>query len=190
MAGPKLTEAQWGDIRTQWIATDRAVREIAREFGVSDTAVNKRASKEGWGPRNAPARKRALVAGAAAGLQKSLQTKPNQSPAELAILEAAQLDIEDMDLALSVGQKLLRRCAKILDAMDIEVDPGDPMSIMTAIKLLPPKDLASLASTWKMTVEGIRKIRGLDEPTAPADFGNRTIRLIAPDGAEVDLGRD
>lgn len=163
------TDQQWGHAMSLWVTTDLSAIRIGEEIGVSEGAVRKRAKRDGWGPRNAPERKRALVAAAAAGTNLGTSLVP-RTDAEKAILEAAQLDIEDMDLALSVGQKLLRRCAKILDALDIEVDPHDPMSIMTAIKLLPPKDLASLASTWKMTVEGIRKIRGLDAPGGDGDL--------------------
>lgn len=153
MANPKLTEAQWGDIRTQWIATDRAVRDIAREFGVSDTAVNKRASKEGWGPRNAPARKRAIVASGASGLNPGLQTKPNQSPAETAILDAADQDIQAMRLASDVALAALRRCRDMLDRDGWE-----------------PRDIKALAETGRIALESYRRARNLDEPGSSGDL--------------------
>ena len=144
----KLSDAQWGDIRTAWIATDRAVRDIAREFGVSDTAVNKRAEKEGWGPRNSPARKRAIVANHAAGLKSCLQTKPNQNPAELAILDAAEQDIQVMRTAANVARIALERCEALIPHED------DPRNIKT------------LTEAARGALETYRKARNLDEPSS------------------------
>ena len=151
------TDQQWGHAMSLWVTTDMSAIRIGEEIGVSEGAVRKRAKRDAWGPWNAPERKRALVAAAASGTNLGTSLVP-RTAAEKAILEAAQVDIEDMDLALRVGQKLLRRCAQLLDM------GGDDAPF------LDPKSLSNVASTWKMTVEGIRKIRGLDAPGGDGDL--------------------
>ena len=133
------------------------IRDIAREIGVTEGAVRARAKREGWGPRNAPERKRALVASAAAGITQKITQDVRTSDSEKAISAAADEDIADMALALSVGRKLLLRCAELLD-MTAEGEDGKPVAV------LGPKDLNQVAGTWRSAVDGIRKIRGLDEP--------------------------
>ena len=161
-----LSEQQWGDIRTQWIATNRAIREIGREFNVSPAAIRKQAEKNGWGPRNAPDQVRGMVASHLAGSRLSSHREP-QTEIEEAISSAAEEAVEDMQLALSLGRTLLLRCKGLLDMRD----PDDPEKVLT----LSPKDLAGIAGTWKMTVEGIRKIRGLDAPPSPAGSGAQVV---------------
>ena len=157
-----LSEQQWGDIRTQWIATNRSIREIGREFNVSPQAIRKQAEKNGWGPRNAPDQVRGMVASHLAGSRLSSQWEP-QTDTEKAISEAASDAVEDMELSLRGGQKLLRRCAQLLDMGGSEAP------------LLDPKGLANVATTWKMTVEGIRKIRGLDAPQLQVGTGAQVV---------------
>ncbi len=163
MAKEKLSEHQWADIRTAWIASDRPIRDIAREFGVSDTAINKRAAKEIWGPRNAPARKRALVASASAGLNFGLQTKPNRASAEQAIVEAAVQDSQDMNLAARVGRRILQRCEWLLDL--VKLDKEDKPTQEPAIA--DPKEIKATAEAARAALEMIRRARNLDEPAPP-----------------------
>ena len=142
----KLTDSQWGDVRTQWIATDRSVRDLAREFGVSAPAILKRASKEAWGPRNAPERKRSLVSSAAAGLRPGLHCKPRNEP-EKAILDEAERDIAVMDSAARVAEKALARCEELIEN---ETDP---------------KGIKVIVESAKLSLETYRKARSLDEPS-------------------------
>ena len=155
MAG-KLSDAQWGDIRTQWISTDRSIRELAREFGVSAPGILKRAEKEAWGPRNAPARKRALVDSAASGLQPSEHRKPQNEP-EKAIFDAAEQDIQVMRTAANVARIALERCEALIPHED------DPRNIKT------------LTEAAKGALETYRKARNLDEPArrdAPTPYAS------------------
>ena len=163
MAKPKLSEHIWADVRALWLTTDRPVRDIAREFGVTDTAINKRAAKEAWGPRNAPARKRALVASASAGLNFGLQTKPNQTSGEQAIFDAAEQDVQDMSLAASVGRRILQRCQWLLDLVTLDKDDVPT----TEPALVDPKDLKSTAEAARAAMDMIRRARNLDEPAPP-----------------------
>lgn len=153
-----VSEQAWGHARSLWITTNLPTTRIAEEIGVTEGAVRIRAKREAWGPRNAPEQKRALVASAAAGITKSITTIVPRTEAEKAISAAADEDIADMALALSVGRKLLLRCAELLD-MTAEGEDGP-------IAALGPKDLNQVAGTWRSAVDGIRKIRGLDEPNS------------------------
>lgn len=53
-----------------------------------------------------------------------------------------------------------------------------------------PRNIKTLTDAAKGALETYRRARNLDEPAPPADFGPRTIRLVTPEGSEVDLGRD
>lgn len=48
---PERKEIDWQSIRAEWEAGSLAIREIARQYGVSDGAVRKRAKLEAWPPR-------------------------------------------------------------------------------------------------------------------------------------------
>jgi hypothetical protein len=163
------TEQQWGHAMSLWVTTDLSAIRIGEEIGVTEGAVRKRAKRDGWGPRNAPERKRALVAAAASGTSIGTSFVP-RTETEKGILEAAQVDIDDMDLAISVGRRLLRRCSAILASCEEMTASGDPDLLVLSLKIMPPKDLASVAGTWKMAVEGIRRIRGLDAPGGDGDL--------------------
>ena len=173
MAREKLTAAQWGEIQILWITTDKSIRSIAEDFGISDAMVRKKASKEAWGPRNAPARKRALVAGAAAGSLLGAHREPSTQADDLVIREAEE-DIRDMNLAARVGRRILQRCEWLLDLVKIkdgkQTDEPD---------LDDPKDLKATAEAARSAVEMIRRARNLDEPAPPPKDESALDRLAA-----------
>jgi replicative superfamily II helicase len=149
-----LTEQQWGDIRTLWTATDKPIREIAREFGCSEGAIRKKAGKEVWGPRNASAVKRSIVEAAMAGARKGTRR---------GIEGEADQDIEDMLLAARVGRKVLQRCEYLLDEEYIDEEGRKPPVPVARA----PKDIKCLAEGARAAMEMIRKARNLDAPAPP-----------------------
>jgi transposase-like protein len=44
----RKTEAEWDRIELEYLAGDVSVREIADRYGISDTAIRKRAKAQGW----------------------------------------------------------------------------------------------------------------------------------------------
>lgn len=147
MAKPKLTDAQWADVQAAWTATNLPVLELSRRFGVSDTAINKRADKFVWGPRNAAARKRAMVEAAAAGLSPGLKSKPPENDAERGMQDAVSQDIEAMAIGSDVALTALRRCKVMLGDEDLE-----------------PRDFKHVVESGRLALEMYRRARNLDEP--------------------------
>lgn len=163
----KLSEQQWGAVRALWITTSRSTRDLAREFGVSEALIRNKAQTANWGPRNAPERKRALVSAATAGIRADgahvahCATAPGFDPEKVIQGEADQ-DIRDMQLATSVGRKILLRCDFILDqTIDVQEDGKEPVSIPA---VQDPKALKATAEAARAAMEMIRRSRGLDAP--------------------------
>jgi len=48
-----LSDADWAAVRLEWAAGQLAIREIARQYNVSDASIRKRAKKENWPERPA-----------------------------------------------------------------------------------------------------------------------------------------
>lgn len=165
----KLSEQQWGSVRALWITTSRSIRDLAREFGVSEALIRRKAQDGNWGPRNAPERKRALVSAATAGVFANgahvaqCATDPGFDPEKVIQGEADQ-DIRDMALATSVGRKILMRCDFIMDQTIEVVEEGkEPVSIPA---VQDPKALKATAEAARAAMEMIRRSRGLDAPGA------------------------
>lgn len=49
---PRLTKAQWKEIKDEWVAGNLGVREIARTFGIDKKTLTDRAAREQWPERN------------------------------------------------------------------------------------------------------------------------------------------
>lgn len=71
-----MAEIDWSAIRRQYETTAEPVIAIAREHGISHTAINKRARKEEWGPR--PAKGEGEVGGG--GGKGEAQEAPKPAP--------------------------------------------------------------------------------------------------------------
>ena len=165
----KLTEQQWGALRALWLTTSRSIRDLAREFGVSEGLIRAKAKDANWGPRNAPERKRAIVSAASAGIYANgthaaqCAGDPGFDPEKVIQGEADQ-DIKDMQLATSVGRKILLRCDYIMtETIDVEEAGKETVSI-PAVR--DPKALKATAEAARAAMEMIRRSRGLDAPGA------------------------
>lgn len=145
----RLKPEQWADIRAAWIGTDKPIRDLAREFGVDEAAIRRRAEKEAWGPRNASGRKREIVAAKLAGASESPQQDPHCGPPIDQVNAEADADIEVMRFTGKLFVKILYR--------------ADSMLELTA----DGKELNSIADASRKALDGYRRVRGLDEPHAP-----------------------
>lgn len=161
----RLRPEQWADIRAAWIGTDKPIRELAREFGVTEAAIRQRAEKELWGPRNAAGRKREIVASSLAGASQTSQGATRcEDPVE-AINSEADADIEVMRFTGRLFVKILHRADGMLDsiqAVDDDVDDGPVRKAK-----MDGKELNSIADASRKALDGYRRVRGLDEPPKP-----------------------
>lgn len=161
----RLKPEQWADIRAAWIGTDKPIRELAREYGVTEAAIRQRAEKECWGPRNASGRKREIVASTLAGASQSSQgTTRCEDPAE-SINAEADADIEVMRFTGKLFVKILYRADSML------ADPVSEDDAEGAIRKarMDGKELNSIADASRKALDGYRRVRGLDEPPKPGD---------------------
>lgn len=158
----RLKPEQWADIRAAWIGTDRSIREIAREYGVTEKAIRDRADKELWGPRNASGRKREIVAAKLAGAGQSTHQNTQCVPPDPADAEA-DADIEVMRFSGRLFVKILHRADAMLAAGD---DPDDLEGAIRSARM-DGKELNSIADAARKALDGYRRVRGLDTPAPP-----------------------
>lgn len=167
-----VTKIQWGDIRAAWTSTNTSIREMAREFGASEANIRKRAKNEAWGPRNAPARKRALVEAAMAGARPGAHCAL-RTPEDAAIESEADQDIADMRLGASLGRKVLLRCEHVLGLVEVDPDGKAP----DKLHLICPKDIKAIAEAARAGLEMIRRARNLDDPKREDDDASPLLAL-------------
>ncbi len=132
--------ADWVAIETEYRAGQRSVNAIAREHGISEGAIRKRAKKLGWvrdAAKTVRESVKAHLAGANAGTSTALRT---------AIEHATQSGIADMESGLGNARRVLGRVAEMLE------------------EVTKPADLKVLNDANAGAIDTIRKIRQLDEP--------------------------
>lgn len=145
--------ADWIVIETEYRAGQRSVNSLAKEHGISEGAIRKRAKKCGWvrdAAKTVRESVKAHIAGANSGTSEALRT---------AIEHAAQSGIADMEQGLGNARRVLGRVAEMLEQV------GEP------------KDLKTLNDANAGAIETIRRIRQLDEP----DFNGQkavTVRYV------------
>lgn len=163
-----LSRDQWDQIQATWISSIESTTAIAARFGVNEKAIRKRAIKEAWGERNAPARKRAIVAARLSGTNPTGSAPGPCSESEPRTLDAAVEEaVEDMRLGTRVARKILQRCEAILDHAKAEEDAAGPEK--AAKTSIPIPQLKQLAEASRTAVETIRRCGGLDDPGGGGD---------------------
>lgn len=138
----------WIAVEVDYRSGSASNREIGTKHGTSESAIRRRAKKQGWTKGAAKAKRervKAQMAGASeTDIVQGLETATNE-------------DIADMELGLSNARKALGVVGSQLDLMS-----DNP-------KLADTGDLKRLTETNKINVEVIRKIRGLDDPDTDGD---------------------
>jgi predicted transcriptional regulator len=147
-----------------YTTTLMSVRDIAATLGTKPSTVQSRARAGRW-VRGAQATKRQIVADAQAGVLPGMKPDEAKRSQEKAIAE----DLEDMKTGLTGYRRLLKVMQQAADQLKMD----DPMA---------EKKAKTMAETIDKAVDGIRKIRGLDDPSKkalPQDELNELIALLA-----------
>lgn len=144
--------ADWLVIEVAYRAGFPSVRKIAQEHGITEAAIRKKAKKEGW-LRDPEGTKRQLVRAAMAGggSQKGSQsgTQTDKEVRE-AIESEAGMDIVDMHNGLVAARQCIRKLRLMIE------------------KANDPRDVKIIAEANRISIDIIRRIRGLDEQPANA----------------------
>jgi len=117
----------------------------AIQSGVPLTSLRRELKKRGIVRSSGPEAKRQKVAAHFSGLVKGLA---NGEAYQSAIEAAATQDITDMEMALGVARACIVRLAGMVESVDN------------------PKDIKTIADANDAAISTIRRIRGLDDPSA------------------------
>ena len=165
----RLRPDQWADIRAAWIGTDKPIRELAREFGVTDASIRKRAELECWGPRNANGRKREIVVSTLAGIPQSTQQSTRREDPGPAFQAEVDADIEVQRFAGALFVKILHKA----DALQEFAADG--------------RELNAIADASRKALDGYRRVRGLDEPQQPGAVPVRPYGHLTDEDLEREI---
>lgn len=139
-------QVDWEAIERLYRTTLLSVRDIAATHGTAPSTVQSRARAGRW-VRGATATKRQIVADAQAGLLPGMKPDAAKKAQEKAVAE----DLEDMQTALLGHRRAMRLMQEALDRL-AATDP------------LVEKKAKTMVETIEKATDGIRKIRGLDDP--------------------------
>ena len=159
----RLRPDQWADIRAAWIGTDKPIREMAREAGVTEASIRHRADNEAWGQRNANGRKREIVVSTLAGIPQSTQQSTQRENLGEAFQAEVDADIEVQRFAGKLFVKILRRS-------DLMVDGAAD-----------GRELNAVTDAARKALDGYRRVRGLDEPQKPGTaYAEAVAKAVKP----------
>ena len=139
-------KVDWDAVERLYRTTLMGVREIAATHGTKPSTVQSRARAGRW-VRGANASKRQIITDAQAGVLPGMKPDEAKRSQEKAIKE----DLEDMQTGLTGYRRLVRVIQQAADRLEV-TDP------------LLEKKAKVMAETIDKAVDGIRKIRGLDDP--------------------------
>lgn len=143
----------FSEVELAYRSTQESVNSLAKRFGMSEPTLRRMVKKNGW-IRCAPESKRRVVADAMAGVTKGLTSDEVRQAQE----NAASEDIADMAQGIRVFRNVL---GAMEEASETVKDPRDAKVITEATE---------------KAINGIRTIRGLDDPTE-----DQTITVEFPD---------
>ena len=129
------------EVELAYRSTQDSVNSLAKRFGMSEPTLRRVIKKNGW-IRCAPESKRRVVADAMAGVTKGLTSDEVRQAQETAASE----DIQDM----GQGIRIFRN---VLGAME-----------EASATVTDPRDAKVITEATEKAINGIRTIRGLDEP--------------------------
>ena len=133
-------QVDWIAIEGAYRSGEKSLRDIAAEYGGSESTIRHRAKKNGW-VRDPEKTKRQMVRAALSGDVAHVAAQSAMRNIET----EASVDVEDMNLGLAVARACLRRLAIIVEQSE------------------DAKEIKVIAESNKIAVETIRRIRGLDD---------------------------
>lgn len=157
----------WEAIERLYRTTLLSVRDIAATHGTKPSTVQSRARAGRW-VRGATANKRQILADAQAGVLPGMKPSEAKRSMEKAVAE----DMEDMKTGLTGYRRLLNVMQQAADRLQVT----DPLA---------EKKAKVMAETIDKAVDGIRKIRGLDDPSKKALTQEELNELIADIAGEI-----
>ena len=131
------------EVELAYRSTQESVNSLAKRFGMSEPTLRRLVKKNGW-IRCAPESKRRVVADAMAGVTKGLTNDEVRQAQE----NAASEDIADM----AQGIRVFRN---VLGAMETASQSVED-----------PRDAKVITEATEKAINGIRNIRGLDDPAS------------------------
>lgn len=145
-------KTDWLAIEGHYRAGQRALRDIAAEFGITEGAIRARAKKLGW-TRDAAGTKRRMVADRMAGVTQDVAQNVMRN-----IETAAEEDARDMQTGLDIYRNVLQSMKE------------------AAATVTDPREAKVITEATEKAINGIRTIRGLDDPA-----GDDSITVDFPD---------
>ena len=142
----------WISIEGAYKAGVQSLRDIAKRYGTKEGTIRSRAKKNGW-VQDATGTKRRIVADGMAGI-----TQDVTQCAMREIESAAEADLKDMNTGLNIYRH-------ILNAMETAAEAVQD-----------PREAKVITEATEKAINGIRTIRGLDDPTE-----DQTITVEFPD---------
>lgn len=132
---------------------------LATKYAIPETTLRREIKRRGIVRGDAADRKRRLVAGHFSG-----ELADETASSEAAIAAAAGLDIDDMQTGLDVARNCLRNLLEISE------------------KTKDPRVIKAIVESTKVSIETIRKIRGLDAPVDFSDWSDEELHYMAQTG--------
>lgn len=132
-------QRNWLGIETEYRGTQTPVLQIAKQHGISEGAIRKRAKKEGW-VRDSGQLKRALVESKLAGITNA----STRYEVRTLIEESAEQDAADMRDGLLVARTSIKKLLVMVELCE------------------EPKNVKIILEANKVAIETIRRVRGLD----------------------------
>lgn len=121
----------WAAIKAAYIEQTAGVRELAQEYGISESRIYKRASREGW---------------------KRSRDKLKAKTEETYINRRARARAEEMERISSAADRM----ARLLDTTIAAMEQQPPEAVCTQLK-----GLSALGSAIKSTVDSLMLLNGL-----------------------------
>lgn len=144
-----MAKTDWNAIKSEYLAGIVSIRKIGILYGISETAIRKKAKAEGWVRNPASAKAKRVAEKLATDLKSA------EGVAKTIIDDAVDQDVADMMLGLDVAREILGKVQE-----RVRLEPDD-------------RGLKVLSETLRLNIDTIRKIRGLDEKDdSPEDLSN------------------
>lgn len=167
----KRKDYDWIRIEEDYCAGILRVSEISRKYGAPATTICSRAKRNNWVRISAAIRAKRVKEEVtnsktkAVNQQMSVATDGktvsiDSSNVASIINQAIDQDVTDMNLGLENARKALSKASELME--DIVIPTEDPAEADQVLRIA-GRELKSLVEVTKISIETIRKIRGLDE---------------------------